>query len=81
MASDWYAARLRARQRVEVQLWQRHIQYLERFVAKSNYADEVERLGVRARLSLSRVRFEQSRRPERIAELQGTNGAEPSIGT
>ena len=30
-ASDWYAARLGAKQAIDRQLWRRHVNYLERF--------------------------------------------------
>ena len=78
LASDWYAARLRAKQRVDQQLWQRHVRYAERFVNSANYADEVGRLGIRERLSHSRVMLERVKRPEYLQSLRGTTGAEPA---
>jgi hypothetical protein len=79
LASDWYAARLAARQKGEVRLWQRHVAYLEKFVAKSNYADEVNRLGLRGRLSSARVMLDKVRKPEHLAVLRGSLGAEPAL--
>jgi hypothetical protein len=79
LASDWYQERLRARQRGEVRSWQRHGQYLERFLAKPGYADEAERLGVRQRLSHARVMLERAKQPEYLDRLVGSLGAEPSL--
>ena len=79
LSSDWYRDRLRARQRGEVRSWQRHGQYLERFLAKPGYAVEAERLGIRQRLSHARVTLERVKRPEYLEQLVGTLGAEPSL--
>ncbi len=79
LASDWYQERLRAKQRLDTRLWQRHTQYLERFVAKASHADEVERLGIRRRLTEARVMLERVKRPEYLTHLSGTLGAEPAL--
>lgn len=78
LRSDWYRDRLKAKQRLDIRLWLRHSQYLERFIAKPNYADEVERLGIRQRLSQARVQLERVKRPEYLEFLVGTLGAEPT---
>ncbi|MFM8359674.1 MAG: hypothetical protein ACKOET_14095, partial [Verrucomicrobiota bacterium] len=79
LASDWYARRLQARQRVESRLWRRHAEYLERFLARPNYEAEAERLGIRGRLSLARVELERLKSPEAWRDLAGTLGAEPAL--
>ena len=79
LASDWYAARLAARQRADVRMWQRHAAYLEKFVQKPNYDTECQRLGLRDRLSHARVMLERVKRPEHLASLRGTLGTEPSL--
>ncbi|MBN9689198.1 MAG: hypothetical protein J0M24_03080 [Verrucomicrobia bacterium] len=79
LASTWYQERLKAKQRVDTRLWQRHAQYLERFVAKPSYADEVDRLGIRRRLSHARVMLERVKRPDYLQYLSGTLGAEPTL--
>ena len=50
LASDWYAARLAAKQRHDIQLWRNHATYLENFLKKKNYAEEAQRLGIREKL-------------------------------
>ena len=79
LASDWYAARLAARQKVDIRLWQRHVAYLDKFVGKGNYTEESSRLGLRERLSLARVMLERVRRPDHLEGLRGTLGAEPAL--
>jgi phosphoenolpyruvate carboxykinase (diphosphate) len=79
LGSDWYAARLAARQKSDIRLWQRHVAYVEKFLAKPYYADEALRLGLRERLSLSRVMLDRVKRPEHLESLRGTLGAEPAL--
>jgi hypothetical protein len=77
LGSDWYAARLKARQAVEGRLWQRHIRYLERFLSKPNYTEEAGRLGIDDRLQRARQELAGAESPTRLAQLVGTLGAEP----
>jgi hypothetical protein len=77
LASDWYAARLKARQGVESRLWQRHIRYLERFLSKPNYTEEAIRLGIGDRLARARQEFARAESPALLTKLAGTLGAEP----
>jgi hypothetical protein len=50
LASDWYKARLDAKVAVDKALWDRHIAYLEAFLAKPNYQSELRRLRIQERL-------------------------------
>ncbi len=79
LASDWYAARLRARQAVAVRQWQSHLAYLEKFLAKPNYAAEAARLGIPARLEEARRESARVNGAAYLQELHGTLGAEPAI--
>lgn len=81
LVSDWYTARLAARQKVDVRLWQRHVAYLEKFVSKPHYSAECERLGIRQRLSHARVMLDRVKRPSHLESLRGTLGAEPSLAS
>ena len=40
IASDWYAARLKAKQAVDRKLWKRHVEYLDKFQKRPTHADE-----------------------------------------
>jgi hypothetical protein len=77
LASDWYAARLQAKQKVDRQLWRRHIAYLERFLKRPSHADEAERLAIGARLAQARKTLAQVESPAYLETLRGGIGAEP----
>lgn len=77
LASDWYAERLSAKQQVDRRLWQRHVDYLSRFLKKTIYADEAARLGISARLAQAQDRLNEVASPSYIESLRGTLGAEP----
>ncbi|MGD0811973.1 MAG: hypothetical protein ABSA83_00040 [Verrucomicrobiota bacterium] len=80
LASDWYAARLSAKQEHDVQLWQRHADYLQSFLKKKNYAEEAKRLGIAARLEAAWDTYHKAKTPAYLAELKGTIGLQPLEG-
>jgi hypothetical protein len=77
LASDWYAARLAAKQKVDRKLWRRHIEYLEKFLKRPSHADEAERLGIPSRLAQAEKTAELADSPAYLESLRGTIGAEP----
>jgi hypothetical protein len=77
LASDWYAARLEAKQQVDQALWRRHVDYLQRFLKKASYADEAARLGIRDRLAPAQTAAKRVESPEYLQHLRGTLGADP----
>lgn len=77
LASDWYAARLKAKQAIDCRLWRRHVEYLQRFLKKDSYAEEARRLGIDTRLLRARKTFELVNSPSYLQSLQGGLGAEP----
>ncbi|HEX9046881.1 MAG TPA: hypothetical protein VF988_07625 [Verrucomicrobiae bacterium] len=77
LASDWYAARLAAKQRVDTALWRRHVDYLNHFLRKPNHADVAEELKIGDRLTQARKTLEHVASPEYLKNLAGTLGAEP----
>jgi hypothetical protein len=79
LASDWYHERLTARQAIAVRQWRRHLAYLEKFLAKANYADEAARLGIPARFEAARAEYNRVKGPGYLGELRGTLGAEPAL--
>ncbi|HEX5397841.1 MAG TPA: hypothetical protein VFY06_02195, partial [Verrucomicrobiae bacterium] len=80
LASDWYAARLAAKQEIDRRLWRRHVAYLEKFTKRISHAEESVRLGVPHRLVRARSRLEEVETPAYLESLRGTIGAEPSVG-
>lgn len=77
LGSDWYARRLAAKQKVDRQLWRRHVDYLSNFMKRTTYADEAERLGIADRLARARKTLEETEAPSYAENLRGTLGAEP----
>jgi len=77
LASDWYAERLRAKQAVDAKLWQRHINYLTKFITKPSYVEEAARLGVESRLHKARNELQRIVAPSYLKELCGTLGVNP----
>jgi len=77
LASDWYAARLTARQNLDRQLWRRHVDYLDKFVKRASHAEESVRLGIPHRLVRARKKLEEVESPAYWESLGGTLGAEP----
>ena len=77
LSSDWYAARLAAKQKVDRGLWQRHVEYLDKFLKRASHADEAARLGIAGKLERARKMREETDSPEYLKQLSGTIGAEP----
>jgi hypothetical protein len=77
LASDWYAARLAAKQKIDRRLWRRHVEYLDRFLKMASHADEAARLGIAGRLADARAALKRAEAPAYLEELRGTLGAEP----
>jgi len=76
-ASDWYAARLAAKQKIDRALWRRHIEYLDKFLKLPSHTEEAERLDIVGRLTQARKTFDQVNSPGYLEFLRGTIGAEP----
>jgi hypothetical protein len=76
LASDWYAARLKAKQAIDRNLWRRHADYLDRFSKRAGYADEAERLGIAGRQARARATIAEVESAAYLEKLSGTLGAE-----
>lgn len=79
LASDWYRARLAAKQAVDESLWQRHVGYLEKFLRNPSYALEAERLDIDGKLEAARERLARVRGEDYSRSLAGMTGAEPAV--
>jgi hypothetical protein len=77
LASDWYAARLRAKQKIDRQLWRRHVDYLNQFLKRASHASEAARLDIAGRLERSFKTLADIESPAYLEKLSGTLGAEP----
>ena len=79
LASDWYRARLRAKQQRDVELWTRHTQALAAFLAGDDL-ESARRLGLQKRLEAARARAQECASPEYLQKLFGTIGADAQLG-
>jgi hypothetical protein len=77
LASDWYAARLAAKQQLDRALWKRHVENLNAFLRRPSHEDVAEKMGIAHRLTCARKTLEQVESPEYLKQLAGTLGAEP----
>jgi hypothetical protein len=78
-ASDWYSERLRTAQKVQVRLWNRHIEYLEHWLARPEYASLSGELGIPAKLQEARARLSEVSSPTYLETIRGTIGADPAV--
>jgi phosphoenolpyruvate carboxykinase (diphosphate) len=79
LASEWYAARLAAQQTADDALLERQASYLEKFLARANYADVAQRLDIRGRLARVINSGRAVRDPAYLEKLKGTIGVDPAI--
>jgi hypothetical protein len=77
LASDWYAARLAAKQKIDRALWKRHIEYLNQFLRKPNHADISGNMQIAERLTRARKLLEEIESPAYLQKLSGQLGVEP----
>ena len=79
LKSDWYHDRLQARQNRDVTLWQRHVEYLDQFLANPHNAGVGSRMKLTARQQLAKSELDRVTSPHYLSELNGTIGGELSV--
>ncbi|HAM72024.1 MAG TPA: hypothetical protein DCM86_10310 [Verrucomicrobiales bacterium] len=79
LASEWYQARIRAKQQLDIRLWQRHVRHLELFLSRETHTDEAARLGITLRLKEAQQHLREAESDEYLARLEGTLGVDPSL--
>jgi hypothetical protein len=77
LASAWYAERLRAKQRVDEDLWQRHVGSLEQFLDEPRYAEVAKKLGIQDSLRRAKAELESVKGDPHLLGLKGTIGRQP----
>lgn len=77
LASQWYADRLAAKQKIDRALWRRHIEYLNNFLRRPSHTDVADKMDIAGRLTRARQTLEQVESPDYLKKLAGTIGAEP----
>lgn len=79
MQSEWYQARLAAKQRVDQKIWQRHVTYLTEYCSRPTHAAVTKRLGLQTKLSHAKFQLELCSQAEYVNTLVGTIGVDPAI--
>ena len=77
LGSDWYRARLDAKQKGETALWAHHVKSLEAALDQDDYADVIARLSLKPRLARARAELERVKSPAYRQSLNGTLGVQP----
>jgi hypothetical protein len=80
LASDWYAARLVAKQQGAVTRAANGLAAIERFVATPGNEEPSARLDMPARIDVARSELERVSSPEYLSMLRGTLGLQPDLG-
>lgn len=77
MQSDWYQERLQCRQKLQIQLWKKHVASLKNFTHLRAHEGEAKRMEIPTRLAEARCVLAEVQSPEYLASLQGTLGTDP----
>ncbi len=77
LSSNWYAARLEAKQRGDIKLWHAHATHLQQFAKNEHYYEEAERLQIKPRIDAAWEAYHQAKTAEYLAKLRGTIGVQP----
>jgi hypothetical protein len=81
VASDWYRERLVAKQKIDIKLWTRHVEYLQNYCDRPNYATVIQRLELKHRLERAKAALHKCSQSSYVDELVGTTGVDPSLVT
>jgi hypothetical protein len=72
LASDWYQARLVAKQKRDINDWTSRIEYLETFLSRGSHEQEAERLNIYDRIKQAKAEYKKCKSPDYLKELHGT---------
>ena len=74
--SDWYRTRLETRQKNDVKLWTRHVEYLTRVCSEYEAVQSGDSLELNRRLQLAQDELKRVATPEYLTELWGMLGCD-----
>jgi phosphoenolpyruvate carboxykinase (diphosphate) len=77
LKSGWYKQRLELKQQKDIFLWNRHINYLEEFMADEINQPIIEELALQDKLDNARKELKKVENPDYLKSLVGTIGADP----
>jgi hypothetical protein len=79
LASDWYRQRLAAKQKVDVNLWKRHVAYLEKVLAHESFMEESSRQELESRKRKATEELARVSSPSYLNSLSGSIGTDPTM--
>jgi len=77
LGSDWYRARLEAKQKTDIRLWTHHVKSLEAVLDQDDYSDVAARLSLKPRLIHAKTELARVQSPDYRKSLDGTLGVQP----
>ncbi len=79
LKSDWYDKRIKAKQAVDIKLWQRHIFYLTEYCTRATHSTVIERLNLQERLKDAHDKLSICTSSDYLQNLYGTIGVDPAL--
>ena len=79
LQSDWYQARLKAKQQVDIRLAKAKLQAIESYCAQADHLPVIDRLGLIERLDLARSDLKRISSQEYLESLRGSIGVDPPL--
>jgi len=79
LQSDWYRARLATKQKRDIALWQRHVDYLEVVCQQHGFADISEKLKLPEKQRHARAELTRVSSTAHLEQLVGTIGADEKV--
>ena len=79
LKSDWYKARLVAKQSRDQLFVEQQISYLDQFLERSTHENEATRLNISKRLEALEAELKKVKSPDYLASLAGTIGLDVSV--
>jgi hypothetical protein len=79
LASDWYRQRLAAKQKVDVNLWKRHVAYLEKVLAQEHHMEDSARTELESRKRKATEELARVSSPSYLSSLSGSIGTDPTM--
>ncbi|MGZ4958405.1 MAG: hypothetical protein ACXV7J_04060 [Methylomonas sp.] len=77
LASDWYHERLKIKQQRDIVLWERHVEYLGRFLRDSSNVVPADNLQLAERHRYAQRKLRELESPAYLQSLVGSLGADP----
>jgi len=77
LKSQWYQDRLHVKQKRDIELWSKNIQYLEEKLGQKNFKEAADKMNIPEKLEVARRHLNEVKSPGYIRELEGTLGADP----